>query len=55
MKWKFVHCDEQISECMGMLIILNGEICQFIFPPYTEDINTKLVQLACDVTSNWAK
>lgn len=32
MKWKFVQCDEQICECMGMLIIISGEICQFIFP-----------------------
>lgn len=30
MKWKFVHCDEQICACVGMLII-SGEICQFAF------------------------
>lgn len=31
MKWKFLQCDEQICVCMGMLIIISGEICQFIF------------------------
>lgn len=55
MKWKFVQCDEQICVCMGMLIIISGEICQFIFPLYTEDVNTKLELLTCDVTSSWVK
>lgn len=56
MKWKFVLCDEQICERMGMLIIIiSGEICQFIFAFYTEDINTKLELVTCDVTSSWVK
>ena len=55
MKWKFVQCDEQICVCMGTLIIISGEICQFIFPLYTEDVNTKLELLTCDVTSSWVK
>lgn len=56
MKWKFVQCDEEICVCMGMLIIIiSGEICQFIFPLYTEDVNTKLELLTCDVTSSWVK
>lgn len=55
MKWKFVQYDEKICVCMGMLIIISGEICQFIFPLYTEDVNTKLELLTCDVTSSWAK
>lgn len=57
MKWKFVQCDEQICASMGMLIIIiSGEICQFIpTPPYTEDVNTKLELLTCDVTSSWMK
>lgn len=55
MKWKFAQCDEQICVCMGMLIIISGEICQFIFPLYTEDVNTKLELLTCDVTSSWGE
>lgn len=39
MKWKFAQCDEQICALfMGMLIvmiIISGEICQFIFSPCT--------------------
>lgn len=31
MKWKFVLHDEQICACMGTLIIISGEICQFAF------------------------
>lgn len=31
MKWKFARCAEQICACMGMLIIMSGEICQFAF------------------------
>lgn len=55
MKWKFVQCDEQICVCMGMLIIISGEICQFIFPLYTEDVDTKLELFTCDVTSSRVK
>lgn len=32
MKWKFVQFDEKICMCMQILIIISGEICQFIFP-----------------------
>lgn len=31
MKWKFARRAEQICACMGMLIIISGEICQFAF------------------------
>lgn len=31
MKWKFGRRDEQICACMGTLIIISGEICQFAF------------------------
>lgn len=55
MKWKFVQFDEKICVCMGMLIIISGEICQFMFPLYTEDVDTKLELLTCDATSSWVK
>lgn len=54
-RWKFVQFDVQMCQCMGISIIISREICQFIFPLYTEDVNTKLELLACDVTSSWAK
>lgn len=33
-----------------------GKFVNLFFPPfYTEDVDTKLEPLACDVTSSWVK
>lgn len=54
MKWKFAQCTEQICACMGMLIIISGEISQFAFCLFTW--RTSIMGAAdCDGASSWAK
>lgn len=51
-KWKFARCDEQICACMGMLIIISGEICQFAFASLQRG---RRYQVGAVVASSWAK